>query len=199
MNFDTLWQDYRQALRNFLRSRMPSAADADDLLQDIMLKSLNNLHTLKAENNIRAWLFQIANHAIADFYRARARQQLPSADDLWYDVADTDDARDELLRCLEPFIHALPEEQAQLLIAVDLKHIQQKALADELDISYSTLKSRVQKSRERLREVFEQCCEFEMDSQGNLVDYHRRQPNSPHCTATGVDPPPPETANSKPQ
>ncbi|HCH25404.1 MAG TPA: RNA polymerase sigma factor SigZ, partial [Oceanospirillaceae bacterium] len=47
----------------------------------------------------------------------------------------------------------------------------QKQLAQELGISYSGLKSRVQRARVDLRQLFESCCSLELDAQGQIMDY----------------------------
>ena len=72
--------------------------------------------------------------------------------------------------CIEPFIQALPEQTASLLLAFDIKGQSQKALAGEQNVSYSTIKSRVQKSRGDLKNLFEQCCNLSLDKQGNVID-----------------------------
>ena len=181
MDIDTIWREYRQGLQRFLQSRIASPADAEDVLQDILIKSHQHLHTLTRENSIKPWLFQIAHRAIIDFYRKRGRQGDIAADDLWYDETESDDIHDALLQCMTPFINALPEDNAALLNAVDLQHVKQKDLAKNLGISYSTLKSRVQKSRQLLRDVFNECCEFEMDADGNIVDYQQRDNHCNRC------------------
>jgi RNA polymerase sigma-70 factor (ECF subfamily) len=59
-------------------------------------------------------------------------------------------------------------------MATDINGESQKALAESMGISYSTLKSRVQKARMELRSVFDECCRMNLDAQGNLMDYEVR-------------------------
>ena len=146
-------------------------------MQDILLKVHSNLGALEQQRSLKAWLFQIANRAIIDFYRSGRPRQLPDAENLWHE--DTvPDVKRELERCIEPFIGNLPPDLAELLTAVDLNGESQKQLAQRLGISYSTLKSRVQKARTLLRREFDLCCTFSVDSSGNLVDF---DPRAPHC------------------
>ncbi|WP_246058408.1 sigma factor-like helix-turn-helix DNA-binding protein [Litorilituus lipolyticus] len=77
-----------------------------------------------------------------------------------------------------PFISALPEEHADLLTAIDVHGESQKDYANKQGVSYSTLKSRVQKSRELLKGIYEDCCHFSVDKQGNVIDY---QPKNGKC------------------
>ncbi len=180
LGFEDIWQSYRSSLKWFLQSKVANQADVDDLLQDILIKTYNNLHTLKEAKSAKAWLFQIANHTIIDFYRKSSAPKPLSADDLWYNQSD-DSIRTALEHCIEPFIKALPEESANLLIAIDLKGKAQKELAEEMNISYSTLKSRVQKSRMQLLKLFEDCCHFVIDSLGNITDYTPKNDKYKNC------------------
>jgi len=68
----------------------------------------------------------------------------------------------------------LPHEDAELLKAIDLNRESQKAYAEALGISYPTLKSRVQKSRTLLKQVFDDCCHFERDRRGSIYEYKRK-------------------------
>lgn len=170
MQIEDIWAEYASALRRFLLGKVANEADAEDLLQEILIKTHKNLATLKDKGSIKSWLFQIANNTIIDFYRKRGRTQ---------DIAPehsrhSDEAvsgKDQMADCILPFINALPEGDAKLLKAIDIENQSQKAYAEQLGVSYSTLKSRVQKSRKLLRGLFDQCCHFDIDSRGNVYDY----------------------------
>ena len=182
---ETVWQEYRTALKAFLLSKVAGSDDVDDLLQEILIRTHNNIHTLKTASSIKTWLFSIANNVIIDFYRARARkegrEQQLVAEDLWFGEQNESEFRLELEGCVVPFIQALPAQSSELLIAIDLQGRSQKQLAEELDISYSTLKSRVQKGRQELRSLFEQCCSFELDTQGNLMGCDTKPEGCSRC------------------
>lgn len=180
MNIETVWSEYRASLKSFLHTRVSNTADVDDLLQEILIKTHKNLHSVKSEGSLKSWLFQIANHAIIDFYRKKGKPHELSADDLWYEE-DVPEAEQSLARCITPFINALPDESARLLTAIDLNGESQKAYADALGISYSTLKSRVQKSRRLLRGLFNDCCELSLDRNGNIVDFDAKSGRCKKC------------------
>lgn len=160
-----------------MHSKVADAAEVDDLLQEVLIKTYQNLHSVEDEASVRAWLFSVANNTIIDFYRKRARTRDVSADDLWYSEDDVS-IEEELSHCVEPFIKALPDESARLLRAIDLEGQSQKDIAERLGISYSTLKSRVQKGRTELRGLFDKCCRFTLDTSGNLIEF---DPKSTAC------------------
>ncbi|EDK30300.1 RNA polymerase sigma factor SigZ [Vibrionales bacterium SWAT-3] len=174
LNLEQVWAEYQQTLKAFLHSKVSNSADVDDLLQEILIKTFQNLHKVQDASSVKSWLFQLANNTIIDFYRKHARQQRDSkidADDLWFaDLDHNEEFKQNLSLCIEPFIQALPEQSAALLLAVDIKGQSQKEIAEAQNISYSTVKSRVQKSRGDLKNLFEQCCNLSLDKQGNVID-----------------------------
>ena len=174
LNLEQVWAEYQQTLKAFLHSKVSTTADVEDLLQEILIKTFQNLHKVQDASSVKSWLFQLANNTIIDFYRKHARQQRDSkidADELWFaDLDHSEEFKQKLSLCIEPFIQALPEQSASLLLAVDIKGQSQKALAEEQNVSYSTIKSRVQKSRGDLKNLFEQCCNLSLDKQGNVID-----------------------------
>ena len=109
-----LWADFGPPLRAFLVRRVPPGVDADDLLQEVFLRVIKHLGSLRATDRPEAWLFQIARNALRDSLRARQRRD-GRTDALETDLpAETDTAavresEAELAPCLTPMIDRLPE------------------------------------------------------------------------------------------
>lgn len=173
IDLELVWFEYRNRLARFLRSKVSNPDDVEDLLQDILLKVHQNIDTLEQRERLKPWLFQIANNTIIDFYREKTRKAMPQAEELWYDDPGAED-KHLLEECVIPFVDALPPEMSDILHLIDLQGVSQKSYAEEHGISYSTLKTRVQTSRLQLRKLFENCCEFTVDSHGNIIDYERK-------------------------
>jgi len=180
INIEVVWNEYRATLKAFLHSKIANPDEIDDLLQEILIKTHKNLPTLKSEQSIKAWLFQIANHTIIDFYRKQGKAETLSADDLWYEE-ENHQAQQELSQCIQPFIKALPKESAELLTEIELNGVSQKELANRLGTRYSTLKSRIQKGRRQLRTLFEDCCHLSLDKDGVIIDFEPKSENCKNC------------------
>lgn len=177
MNIEAVVTQYQAALRAFLLSRMSNPADVDDVLQEALTKTFRNFHKLDSSEKIKPWLFQIAHNAMIDHYRRTRRVASVLSEDLWYgDPIET--AEHSFEGCVKPFLDALPGEARDLLLAVELEGVSQKQYAEELGVSYSTLKSRVQASRKHLRQLFDECCDIAFASDGSVLDYRQK---SPHC------------------
>ncbi|GEM79956.1 RNA polymerase sigma factor SigZ [Vibrio superstes] len=180
MKIEAIWSEYQTTLKAFLLKHVSNADDVDDLLQEIMLKTHQNLHRIEDVNKLKPWLFQVANRAVIDFYRSRSKKDNFDPDDLWYEHIEKS-LYQQMTHCVIPFIQALPEEEAKLLTAIEIEGISQKEYAQQIGVAYSTLKSRVQKGRRLLFEVFNQCCNFSVNEQGELVDYHTKNRSCSKC------------------
>ncbi len=174
-DIDAIWNEYGRRLRRFLASRAPVAADVDDLLQEILLKTHRNLDSLQDPARLQSWLFQVARNALIDLRRRNAARQaelLSGAEaDPGDGLEDYERTRRELSGCVASFIERLPDKYRDAVTAVDLQGESQKALAQRLGLSHSAAKSRVQRGRSMVRELLTACCDYEFDARGNVSRY----------------------------
>lgn len=180
MELERIWAEYQQALKAFLLSKVSDPDEVDDILQEVLIKTHANLSSIRDVSSIKSWLFQVANRAAMDYFRSKAKSAQLEEKDLWFETDDKS-IQKEFSKCIVPFISALPEEHAEILLAVELHGESQKEYAEKLGISYSTFKSRVQKSRQVLRKVFDDCCHYSVDAKGNLIDYTSKRGKCDGC------------------
>jgi len=180
-----LWIDFAPPLRAFLARRVPAGVDADDLLQEVFVRVIRHLNTLRATERPEAWLFQIARNALRDSLRARQRRdgrtdplEIDVPDDL--DAALVHDSEAELAPCLTSMISRLQEPYRSAIELTSLRGLTQADAAREAGISLSGMKSRVQRGRAQLRQMFDECCEIALDARGKVIDYTPR-PRPPSC------------------
>lgn len=188
MNIEQAWSEFHQRLRRFIAARVADPHTVDELTQRLLIKSYRNFDTLNDTERVGGWLYRIARNVINDYYRERARDPEHAFEDVdrfadtLADTLNRTDAatavREELSRCVRPFVEQLPAEYRHTLLATDLGEVSQKGLADRLGVSHSTVKSRTQRARALLRKEFRRCCDFTTDARGNIVDY---QPKSGRC------------------
>lgn len=174
------WQNHKAQLRSYVSKRIDDPDAVDDILQEVYIKASSNLHQLKSKGSLKGWLYRIAYNTIMDFYRARQpHEMLP--EELAIEEEDVSSlAHKELAQCLRPLINELPEKYAIPLRMAELEGVSQQAIADELGLSLSGAKSRVQRSRVKFREQMMTCCDFEIGQQG-IIDYVPKKPISRKC------------------
>jgi len=185
---DAPWRPFVDGLRRFIESRVPEA-DAEDVLQDTLLRLHEAVDSLRDADRAEAWVFSIARRAIADFYRDREHapdeqpmgreaepvdEEAPYAENLaGYDGAH--DVHEEVLSWLRPMAEKLPEMYRRPLIMADFEGHTQQEVADDIGLSLSGAKSRVQRARVKLRERLQECCEVEFGPNGQAVAFRRHE------------------------
>ena len=184
-----LWAEFAPPLRGFLARRVPPGVDADDLVQEVFLRVIRHAGSLRSTDRPEAWLFQIARNALRDSLRARLRRDgrndsVESDDDL---AAEPDAAAErapeaELAPCLTSMVNRLPEPYRTAITLTTVSGVSQADAARQLGISNSGMKSRVQRGRDRLRDMLVRCCSIAVDVRGGVSDFHLR-------SAGACDPP----------
>ena len=185
-----VWTRFRDGLHRFLRSRLPSEADAEDVLQDVFVRIHEGAGRVEHPDRLQAWVFGIARRAVADFYRARERRPDTAPEEVVGEpVAEPEDANltayrgehdvhDEVLSWLVPMTEALPEKYREAVRLADVEGLPLREVADRLGLSLSGAKSRVQRGRAMLGEVLRACCEVEFGPDGRAVEY---RPHARRC------------------
>lgn len=178
MQAEAIWMKVQEKLKAFVRSKVRDAASADDVLQEIFLKMHHNLHQLREEEKAEYWLFRIAQNAVNDHFRQQKirRQPTPVPEELPGEEEKQVQALTEEVSQWLPFmLELLPEKYRQALYLTEAEGLSQRELAEKLGLSYSGAKSRVQRGREKLRDIVLQCCEVATDKYGNVLGYQPRE------------------------
>ena len=174
------WDDLSDKLRRFIRARVSDDATAEDILQDTFLRLQGHLAKVVEPESISGWLHLVARRAIVDYYRTRKEtidvpQNLP---------AEQSESKEEsgLRAAFRRMVNQLPEQYREAVVLTEFEGVTQAELARRLGISLSGAKSRVQRGREQLRQMFVECCHLDLDHRGRLIGVEpRRKENCPEC------------------
>lgn len=157
-------------LRRFVARRVPGP-DADDVLQDALLRIHLGVGALRSTERLAPWVYRVARSAIVDHQRrARPVRLVEDAPAEELPEEPATEVRAALAACVSPFLQALPDEQAEALRLTDLGALTQAEAAARLGVPLPTLKARVQRGRRRLKEEFEACCELVQDPRGAVIE-----------------------------
>lgn len=186
LNTETLWKQFSDQVRGFIRLRVSDKQEAEDVLQDIFIRIHKGIDELKHEGRVQSWVFGIARRALVDYYRKKGRdkeelsrsevKEKDGGKDLAHDLNDFEgdhSVHEEVLSWLIPMIDELPEKYATPLKMADVEGKTQQEIADELGLSLSGAKSRVQRARKKLGEVLAACCEVEFGQEGKAIAYRK--------------------------
>jgi RNA polymerase sigma-70 factor (ECF subfamily) len=180
---EDIWNEFSEELRRFILKRIADPADADDVLQDVFVKLHTRIDTLRESDRLAPWLYQIARNTIVDYYRAR-HQTVPVPETLAVvDEPAEGDPAARIASSLTGIVDCLPDKYRQAIVLSELQGVPQQQVAEHLGLSLSGAKSRVQRGRDLLRAALLDCCHFEFDRRGHMIDYTPRPDCCPHCAA----------------
>jgi RNA polymerase sigma-70 factor, ECF subfamily len=168
------WEVFHSQIKQFALKYTHNEDIADDILQEVFIKIHTHIETLKDEKKLQTWLYQIARHTIYDHYRQQKHiVALPDTFDV-PEEQEQEDIEQTLLPSITAMVDRLPEPYREAIILTEYEGRTQKELAEYLGISLSGAKSRVQRAREKLKIMLLECCYFELDRRGKVIDYHSR-------------------------
>jgi RNA polymerase sigma-70 factor (ECF subfamily) len=184
------WKELEQRLRPYLARRVASRADIDDLLQDIFVRMHRGLPTLRDDEGFGGWVYRIANSAIVDKARQRARAPRLGAG-VDFEVASAagdDELQSDLGECVALFVSRLPSPYREAVTLTELQGLTQRDAAEMLGVSLSGLKSRVQRGRDKIRHMFDECCRISVDGRGRVIECQPRELDQvpPDCRDAAV-------------
>jgi RNA polymerase sigma-70 factor (ECF subfamily) len=183
------WTDVASKIRGYIRSRLRDHAAAEDILQDVFLKAHLRIGQLQSPEKLEGWLFLIARNAVSDHFRkSKPVEQLP--EEIVGEASGEPGFENEcqLRAAFRRMIAELPAPYGEALVLTEFEGLTQKQLADRLGISLSGAKSRVQRGREKLKEALLDCCRFEFDRRGSIIDCMPKQDDCcTHSRVTGVN------------
>ncbi len=180
MTTEKIWEEFHPRIKQFILKRIPDEHNAEDILQEVFLKIHARIDTLRDEEKLQSWMYQIARNVIADYYRQhKATVALSEALLLPEEPVVDDDVVKDLLPGVRTMVNSLPDEYRQALLLTEYEGLTQRELAERLGLSLSGAKSRVQRAREKLKAMLLDCCHFEFDRLGKIIDY---QPRCACCT-----------------
>lgn len=154
---DQLYAKHGSAILGFLISRLSERQLAEEILQDVMMAAWKYADSFRAESSVRTWLLTIARNRAINA-RRRATPTLVSFGDT-YDPPSLDTGPVERMEresdrtAVRHALDKLPDNHREILVLVFYQQLTGPEIAEVLDISVGTVKSRLHRAKESLRRV----------------------------------------------
>ncbi len=144
------WHAHEAELRHWLLHRLRDEALAEDILQDVFVKALREGGHFCRLDSPRAWLYQVARHAVVDHHRL-SKTTVPVEETLAQpEVAHA--PVDALTTGLAAALDALDADDRDVIRRCDLDGQAQAAYAAAHGLTLPAVKSRIRRARARLRD-----------------------------------------------
>lgn len=171
LTFEDLALKFSKPLLRYLTRMTRNSVDADDLLQETLIRMASELPRLRSSAAVRGWAYKIATNVAIDFLRKTKRTQFEEfSDEFTASGADEEEdfIIDEMNDCIRGVIDKLPPAYRAAIILSDLQGQSVAETAQIMDISIAAAKVRIHRARKRLRESLNEKCDFYESADGNL-------------------------------
>src|SRR5499427_3187835 len=162
--------EFHQPIYSLVYRMMNDPSDAADTTQEVFLKVFRGMKHFHGESSLKTWIYRIALHEAANrrrwWFRHKAKEtsiepetESSGATENAIQLALTDPAESpfesvahhEVQQRVEQELRKVPEPYRTTLILRDLEEMSYEEIADVLDVSLGTVKSRITRGREALR------------------------------------------------
>jgi RNA polymerase sigma-70 factor, ECF subfamily len=179
--FSELAMPHAPALYSAAMRMTRNSADAEDLVQETMLRAYRGFHTFQEGTNLKAWLFRILTNTYISIYRAKKKRpvegELDDVEELFlYRRLGTTEgtglgrsAEDEFMDLfsegeVKDALDKLPESFRMAVLLADVQGFSYKEIAEILDIPIGTVMSRLHRGRKAMQKDL-----WEFAQQRNLL------------------------------
>jgi len=177
---ESIWKDHHDQLLNFINKRIKDKDESEDILQDVFVKVLSKIDTLKDSSKLQAWVYQMTRNAIADYFRKKNKQN--GANSYTEESEENEaNAMNEAAGWIGYYVDEMPEIYRESLVMYEMKGFSQKEIAEKLGLSYVNVRSRIQRGRQLLKKNLTDCCVFNVDTYGNIIEYNPRPKGCDNC------------------
>jgi RNA polymerase sigma-70 factor (ECF subfamily) len=170
LDFQAIYAEFRPKILRFV-TNMVGDPDAEDLTQEIFIKVSHALPDFRGDASISTWLYRIATNTALDRLRSpayrlssqRIEQAYPAKDqevevddrNIWtgekVPVLEWQVVRNEMADCVQEYIQKLPENYRIVLVLSEFEGLSNQDIAVILGITAGTVKIRLHRARERLK------------------------------------------------
>lgn len=162
--FEGLVYRYQDRLYAAMFQVVGSAEEAEDVVQDAFVRAFLKLHTFQNNSQFFTWLYRIAfNSALSRIRRRRGTTSLDQAREaIGEEPIGEDDApdrrilQDEQISMVRQALLRLSEDHRAILVLREMEEHAYEEIAEILEISIGTVRSRLSRARAQLKTVLEE-------------------------------------------
>ena len=155
----------RSLFEAFVRRRVEDDFIVQDLLQQSLVKAIQQQHSLNNEESVVPWFYRILRNTVIDYYRSQASEKARRGDFLEQTqvladnhVPSLDEVKATVCRCLDDAISVLRPGYSDLIRRIDLAGEAVSAVANDLQITPNNATVRLHRARQALRQTLENSC-----------------------------------------
>lgn len=178
--FQSVHDQFRPRVLRYL-TRMVGEAEAEDLTQTVMLKVSRALPQFRGDSSLATWILRIAKNVALDSLRRKTIKLVSQTPEDSEDGCEDDTQqatpvesleasaiRGETSSCIRQFVERLPDNYRDPLVLSEFEGFTNDEIAAILGLTVGTVKIRLHRGRERLRQSLQAGCSFDHEADGEL-------------------------------
>lgn len=155
--FEELLNRYKNLVYSVILRMVNDLDDANDLAQEVFIKTYKNLNKYSPEFKFSTWIIKIATNTVIDFRRKKKPDSI-DIDEMVYEPADTDTpeasyVQNEGKRALSTAIEKLPDMYKVPIVLYHIEDMTYQEISYILGISLSKVKNRIFRGRKILKDI----------------------------------------------
>lgn len=152
--FEKLLDTERVSVERFVRFRIRSKADADDVLQEVFLTAYQKFSQLKNREVFKSWILSIARNKCNDYFRKKATLLEIPIDVLTEKELSTARYGLTAVNTVRETLSLLGDKDKQILYLYFWKELRQAEIAKQLNIPLGTVKSRLHTAKQNFKQKY---------------------------------------------
>lgn len=157
LDFEAVVRSLTPRLQRYATRRLGDAHEAEELVQEALLRAYDHRAELATEDDVAAWTTCVTGRLVIDRLRVRGRStsmaEVPEGSRVGRDTADVVVARDEARLALDA-LDAMPSRQAAVLWAREVEGLSYDAIGDRFALTEPAVRSLLSRARKALRQEF---------------------------------------------
>ena len=159
-DIETLMREYGNDVLRTAYSYVKDKFTAEDIFQEVFIKVFKNLDSFRDESGIKTWIIRITINTAKDYLKSAYNQKVVPMMDFKEDMLTSEDDYEEIEnrdrdRVVKETVMTLPEPFREVLLCVYFHEMSVADTAKALDIAEGTVKSRLSRAREMLKNKLE--------------------------------------------
>ncbi len=156
--FEPIVQTYQDRIYNLCRYLLGNHQDAEDAAQDVFIKAYRNLKDFKPEASLYTWLYRIGVNTCLDHKRKLRPEPLKNESQA-EDLPSTEPSPEvryrskEIGQAIQAALDQLSKPSRAVIVLKEIEGLSYEEIADVLNTSVGTIKSRLSRTREELRRI----------------------------------------------
>ena len=158
--FEIILKKYQDRIYNLCRYLLGNPQDAEDAAQDVFLKAYRKLRNFKPESSLYTWLYRIAVNTCLD-HKRKFRPEPFKDQSLAENVPSSEPSPEqryqskEIGQAIQSALDQLPKQSRAVIVLREVEGLSYEEMAEVLNTSVGTVKSRISRTREELRRILQ--------------------------------------------